>query len=224
MHGLIASSCFHIINHLFGATAEGGGGWGGQHWDGLRGLIPSVQVFPVPRNQTTPSLCPSLPWPMLPPSLPSSPRKLLEGISSADTTAFSLSPFSTLITSTVPQTHVPQTRAPRFSAPCLGLAGVTVYPAAQVRKLNFVSVPPSPSAEYPGHPKSFDFTTKTHLKSICSSPWPPAWSEPPSPLARMAGLRAPSLVPSVTPHTAAGGPFGAKDHGQPLPRTFPSPE
>lgn len=114
------TNCFLLFTYnqsLFGATAtaEGGGGLGrtalGRPPRSSL-LIPRVQVFPVPRNQTTPSLCPSLLWLMLSPSLLPPPGKLLEGIVySADPTAFSLSPFSTLITSTVPQTpHAPDPR------------------------------------------------------------------------------------------------------------------
>lgn len=228
MHRLIASSCLYIINHFhsWSPGKQQNRGEGGPHWDGsLRSglLIPRAQVFPVPRNQTTPSLCPSLPWPMLSPSLLPAPRKLLEGtVYSTDSTAFSLSPASTPITSTAPQTPPAPDPRTRFSAPCLASDGITIYPAAQVRKLNFV--PPSPSAKYPGHPKSFDFTTKTYLEFISSSPWLPAWSEPPSPLTGVTGSVHPPWVPSATPHTVARRPCSAKDHDQPLPHTFSSPE
>lgn len=84
MHGLIASSCLHIINHFHSSEPWQAAEWRGNMttWDGPRRsgcpLVLLAQVFPEKTNK--PSLHPSLSLPTaLSPSLPLS-SKLLEGI------------------------------------------------------------------------------------------------------------------------------------------------
>lgn len=84
MHGLIASSCLHIINHFHSSEPWQAAEWRGNMttWDGPRRsgcpLVLLAQVFPEKTNK--PSLHPSLSLPTaLSPSLPL-PSKLLEGI------------------------------------------------------------------------------------------------------------------------------------------------
>lgn len=84
MHGLIASSCLHIINHFYSSEPWQAAEWRGNMttWDGPRRsgcpLVLLAQVFPEKTNK--PSLHPSLSLPTaLSPSLPL-PSKLLEGI------------------------------------------------------------------------------------------------------------------------------------------------
>lgn len=84
MHGLIASSCLHIINHFHSSEPWQEAEWRGNMttWDGPRRsgcpLVLLAQVFPEKTNK--PSLHPSLSLPTaLSPSLPL-PSKLLEGI------------------------------------------------------------------------------------------------------------------------------------------------
>lgn len=84
MHGLIASSCLHIINHFHSSEPWQATEWRGNMttWDGPRRsgcpLVLLAQVFPEKTNK--PSLHPSLSLPTaLSPSLPL-PSKLLEGI------------------------------------------------------------------------------------------------------------------------------------------------
>lgn len=84
MHGLIASSCLHIINHFHSSEPWQAAEWRGNMttWDGPRRsgcpLVLLAQIFPEKTNK--PSLHPSLSLPTaLSPSLPL-PSKLLEGI------------------------------------------------------------------------------------------------------------------------------------------------
>lgn len=65
-----------------------------------------------------------------------------------------------------PPNNPAQMHAPWFSVPRPVLIDTTIRPVVRIRNPNFNPLPPSPSAVYPGHSKSFDFTTKSLKKKF----------------------------------------------------------
>lgn len=194
-------------------------GWASKVW---LPIILHAQVFLVLRKQQTkPSLYPSLPLPsafsLSPPLL----CRLFEGITYSHGLHFFLSqPFifhhhlHRPSNTTFPRLHS------MILCPTLVLIRHHHLPSSINQETELVSASPSPSAAYLGHPESFDFITKTYPESIHSSPLLPAWSESPSPL-----IRATALPPHWPPCTLSVAlqshttlwperPFSPKDRGQ----------
>lgn len=137
MHRLIASSYLQIINHFHRLEPLASSrvkwkhdetGWASKVW------LPTIlhaQVFLVlKKQQTKPSLCPSLP---LPSALSLSPpllsRLLKESPVLMDSISFSLSLSFSIITSTDPHTPPSPDSTPGFSVSPWSPFDTTIYPA-----------------------------------------------------------------------------------------------
>lgn len=139
--------------------------------------------------------------------------------------SLSLGLSSFVTASMVPYTPPAPDPAPRLSAQASSSFDPALHPAVQVRSLNFVSVPPSPSAVCLAHPESLGFTTKSHPPCSRSAPLPPGWPGSPSALTGAPVPAMPlascTLRPLVTQHAAARKPLSAWARGPLL--SVPSP-